>query len=170
MSDPNNANTFVPIHNLTSLIVLPDKKEQYTRVSMDTALAEGKHYIAFRQVVNSPTSDTLMYAIDNLDIHPIPMCKKPNYNDIRVTLNEYTPTVADVSWIPGHYENTWEVQYRDIDSTEWKSVIVTQTSMCILQRLTPQTTYEVRLRSICTPDTSKWTRTYKFTTLCDVYT
>lgn len=170
MSDPNNANTFVPIHNLTSLIVLPDKYLQYTRVSMDTALAEGKHYIAFRQVVNSPTSDTLMYAIDNLDIHPIPMCKKPNYNDIRVTLNEYTPTVADVSWIPGHYENTWEVQYKDIDSTEWKSVIVTQTSMCILQRLMPQTTYEVRLRSICTPDTSKWTRTYKFTTMCDVYT
>ena len=170
MSDPNNANTFVPIHNLTSLIVLPDKYLQYTRVSMDTALAEGKHYIAFRQVVNSPTNDTAMYGIDNLDIHPIPMCKKPNYNDIRVTLNEYTPTVADVSWIPGHYENTWEVQYRDIDSTEWKSVIVTQTSMCILQRLTPQTTYEVRLRSICTPDTSKWTRTYRFTTLCDVYT
>ena len=170
MSDPNNANTFVPIHNLTSLIVLPDKYLQYTRVSMDTALAEGKHYIAFRQVVNSPTSDTLKYGIDNLDIHPIPMCKKPNYNDIRVTLNEYTPTVADVSWIPGGYENTWEVQYKDVDSTEWKSVIVTQTSMCILQRLMPQTTYEVRLRSICTPDTSKWTRTYRFTTLCDVYT
>ncbi len=170
MSDPNNANTFVPIHNLTSLIVVPDKYLQYTRVSMDTALAEGKHYIAFRQVVNSPTSDTLKYGIDNLDIHPIPMCKKPNYNDIKVTLNEYTPTVADVSWIPGGYENTWEVQYKDVDSTEWKSVIVTQTSMCILQRLMPQTTYEVRLRSICTPDTSKWTRTYRFTTLCDVYT
>lgn len=170
MSNPNDASTFIPVHNLTSLIVVPDKYLQYTRVSMDTVIAAGKHYIAFRQVIDNPTNDTLMYGIDNLDIHPIPMCKKPNFNDISVTINEYTPTTADISWIPGGYENSWEVQYKDVDSTEWNSVIVTQTSMCVLQRLKPETTYEVRLRSICTPDTSKWTLTYYFSTLCDVYT
>ena len=170
MSNPYNASTFIPVHNLTSLIVVPDKYVQYTRVSMDTAIAVGKHYIAFRQVIDNPTNDTLKYGIDNLDIHPIPMCRRPNFNDISITINEYTPTTADISWIPGGYENSWEVQYKDVDSTEWNSVIVTQTSMCVLQRLKPATTYEVRLRSICTPDTSKWTITRNFSTLCEVYT
>ena len=166
LSDPYDPSTFVFVKDVTPLISA-DRITLPIKVALSDA-PNGKYYIGFRQKIENANEKT-MYGIDNLDIHKIPNCNRVDNTLVNVTSNDPSATSAEVSWIPGGGESSWELQYKEPDSTQWRSIIVSGgNSMSTLRRLKPQTKYELRIRSICSQtDTSLWTRrNVFFTTPC----
>ena len=165
LSNPHDPSTFTPIHDLTNMITA-DGTLQRMRLSLSGAPAN-THYIAFRQDTTGSANNG-MYGIDDLYIYKTPTCKSPDYNNITiVTANDPTATSAEVSWLPGENESNWEIQYKEADSTLWTSVMVSASSMDTLRGLSPQTVYELRIRSVCSAtDSSFWTLSKYFATPC----
>ena len=92
-------------------------------------------------------------------------CIAPN-----VIVNNITDETADVQLAAGTTETSWTVEYKVDADTQWTSLgAVSASSLPMtLTSLTPNTLYNVRAQSNCSPtETSDWT-TVSFTTECSV--
>ena len=88
-------------------------------------------------------------------------CLAPN-----AYLSDTTSISVTVNWIPGYTENSWELEYKAADETEWNTAAVSE-SPYIIEGLFANTQYEVRMRSVCGGDEySNW-KTMLFRTACD---
>ena len=94
--------------------------------------------------------------IDSLVVSPIPSCLAPT----ALTIDATTPTTADISWT--HDATNFEIRYRAAGG-EWQTT-TSETTSVSLTGLTPETTYEVAVRAICTSSDSSETLTGTFTT------
>ena len=68
-------------------------------------------------------------------------------------------TSATIAWAPGAGETSWEMEYKAEDDASWTSVGTVTASPYVLSNLTSNTTYTVRLRSLCGGDNSAWATT-----------
>lgn len=61
-----------------------------------------------------------------------------------------TSSSVTLSWVPGLYEDSWDVEYRQADSTEW-NVHASSTSQdtAVISGLQPATHYVFRVTSLC---------------------
>lgn len=169
VSDPRNPSTFVAVHDITPLIT---RDEQFERLNLSLASApNGKHYIAFRQTVSS-TDDNRQYGIDNLSIYKSPTCRKPNINTVTIEpTDDPTAKTVVVNWSAGGSESAWVLQYRERGSATWNTQNVSGMPIDTIRGLSPQTAYELRIRSICSAtDSSFWTLTKSFATPCTART
>ena len=97
-----------------------------------------------------------------------PTCPAPS----AVTLGVYTATMANINWTENGSATTWQIEvglagYTPGSGTKNNTIIRPNS----IGPLLPNTTYDVRVRSICSPgDTSLWSSPMSFTTKCTYYT
>lgn len=117
--------------------------------------------VAF-QATDGPVSDTSDYDfhIGNIVIEETPSCIAPTQRSI----SNLTATGAVAGWTSS--ASLWQVEYgTGALGTGTRSIVSANTFS--MSGLTPNTTYNFFVRSICTVgDTSAWARPYPFTTLC----
>lgn len=89
----------------------------------------------------------------------LPFCSEPT----QLTATNIGTTGATLTWTPGANEEEWLVEYKAADATEW---ITEEASMAMvsLTNLTPNTTYDVRVKSICGEYNHSLYATAQFTT------
>lgn len=90
-----------------------------------------------------------------INIGPLPTCPQPtNFGVIQSDLNS-----AQIDWVPGGSETSWQVQYGTQGFTLGTGTIVTTTNNpYTISGLTPYSFYQAYVRAICGPgDTSFWT-------------
>ncbi|HQQ20798.1 MAG TPA: fibronectin type III domain-containing protein, partial [Bacteroidales bacterium] len=90
-------------------------------------------------------------------------CYPPNL------IAEYVGSYSvDYQILPVASENSWEVEYKLSEETNWTSVGVVNTTTNSLTNLAPYTQYDLRVRSLCgTSDMSIW-KEVSFTTLAAI--
>ena len=106
--------------------------------------------------------------IDDVVIEEIPTCPEPSL------LGHYALFYDSVAlkWTNGLADSIWEVQYGTTGFTLGTGTsIIDNNDSIAFGGLTPSTTYQVYLRSICkVGDSSSWIGPYNFTTPCSFYT
>lgn len=92
-------------------------------------------------------------------------CFAPNVYVTNITTN-----TADINWVPGFDESSWEMEYTLYSDTNWIPVANPTNGTYSFDQLTPNTHYKVRMRSDCGGgDVSEWT-TVDFRTECGMIT
>lgn len=81
-----------------------------------------------------------------------------------ISVSGVTQTSATVSWGAVTGANSYDLEYRVSPSGSWTQVSTTSTSYTI-GGLSAGTTYDVRVRAVCTSGTSNWSGNVSFTTL-----
>ena len=82
-------------------------------------------------------------------------------SNINATVNERT---AVLTWTAPADQNSWTVEYKDVNNGEWQSATVS-TNTLTLNDLNTNTAYDVRIRSNCGEAASYWA-TYQFAVPC----
>ncbi len=101
-------------------------------------------------------------AIDNISITAL-SCSRPQ----NVTLLSIGSDSANVAWNSSALN--FIVEYKETADPDWRSINNIATSSVILRNLLPNTTYQVRVRAVCsTSDTSLWSDVYDFRTACSL--
>jgi hypothetical protein len=130
-------------------------------------IADGVESIAFR--VNGPafTGTTSIY-IDDVVWEPIPSCA----DILEIEIANTTATTADISWTPGGSETAWRYVVAEstvTDPTTLTSLPVNNNPFISLTDLTPNTTYNLWIRSNCGAGSlGLWSSEQTFTTACAI--
>ncbi|AGC78718.1 putative secreted protein (Por secretion system target) [Nonlabens dokdonensis] len=145
MSDPNDITTFNLIQTFTNAD-LPDDQYAEQTVNFTSLTTTGGH-IAFR-FVQAGTFDAMF--LDDINYEEIPSCPNPN----GLSVNSIGDDNLDLSWNPGNTETEWIVEYATPDfatGTPVQVTGVTSNTNYILNNLTPNTPYQVRVFAVCNP-------------------
>lgn len=156
---PTNVATYLKANNLQGRSENKWKNESVSFVSNGT-----RTYRLFFVWVNNNTDATIQSVgacVDNIQITSA-NCKRPtNINAVALTCDS-----VFVSWTGSSSE--YELQYRENGSNYWHKVIgITGGTMgsTVLEGLN-ENTYDIRVRGICTPDTSAWAYETGFIVFC----
>ena len=91
-------------------------------------------------------------------------CIAPNISVINITENS-----ATITWVAGYNETAWEMDYKLSSDTVWTPVYNPSNNSVQLTNLTPNTQYDVRMRSDCGGDYSPYNGV-SFRTECGLVT
>ncbi|WMX12759.1 T9SS type A sorting domain-containing protein [Aureispira sp. CCB-E] len=104
--------------------------------------------------------------LDDVEVMELPTCPKPS----NLAVNNITATSADFSWVENGTATDWQVEFGPQGFTQGTTagtVVFTSTNPYSQTGLSPSTTFDLYVRSICAPgDTSRWVGPINFTTLC----
>ena len=145
MSDPNDVSTFNLVQAFTNAD-LPDDQYAEQTVNFTSLTTTGGH-IAFR-FVQAGTFDA-MY-LDDINYEVIPSCPNPN----GLVVNSIGDDNLNLSWNAGNTETEWIVEYATPDFATGTPVQVNgvlSNTNYILNGLTPNTPYQVRVFAVCNP-------------------
>ena len=83
-------------------------------------------------------------------------------------VTDITGTTADVAWIPGYNETSWDLSYREVSATTWTEAATGVTTTTYqFTNLTPGTDYEFRVSFECNDaDNTVYSTTVSGRTLC----
>ncbi|MFT6322548.1 MAG: hypothetical protein ACJAWO_000089, partial [Halieaceae bacterium] len=113
---------------------------------------------------DGPINDPFDYDFhfDNFVVQVPPTCPVPSM----LAMSNITGTSADFSWVENGVATSWEVQYDTAGfTTGTGNIVSTSTNPYAVSGLTPSTSYEMYVRSICGPgDTSVWNGPVSFNT------
>ena len=150
MTNPNLTNTFVQVGPNISLTT----SWQPYEVSLANYTGTGT-YIALRNTTSS------LY-VDNVTLEYLPSCNRPE----QVLLQSVDSAEATITWTTAAGQSNWEVALTPAgvspDSVNAASVATNSYSF---QNLTPNTTYNVYVRTDCGAEYSAWSNALTFTTL-----
>ena len=91
-------------------------------------------------------------------------CISPN----TLTTSNVTENSVDLNWVSVGSENSWEVEYKTADETEWTSAGYVSSTSTTLTDLESNTVYSVRVRALCSSsESSPWSESVSFRTQCD---
>ena len=93
---------------------------------------------------------------------PVDPCDAPT----NLQVSNITHNSATASWTPGGNETAWNIQYKLQSASQWQEANV-QTPSYDIEGLTANSTYDVRVKAICTADNQSDFVTATFTTLVD---
>lgn len=93
---------------------------------------------------------------------PMPSCPKPS----ALTFTGITGTTAIMSWTAGGEETEWQVEYQAEGETEWTVASATSTAFAFTGLLAG-TTYNVRVKAVCSETDSSSYANAAFTTCFD---
>lgn len=153
MTNPADANSFLP---LDTLEYAGNHVQHY--FPRDNALNSNANYYITIMVKGSG----YYLSLDNLSVDYAPTCYEPT----ALAASAIGMNTATLGWTST--ATRFELNYRQQGSasTPWTSVAATSTT-ANLTGLTASTTYEARVRAICSAtDTSDWSQVYTFTTTC----
>lgn len=159
MTDPADANTFVAIDTVTA------SNNAWTNavVYLSAYTGAGK-YIAFKM-----GSDVTNFGyIDNVVVSEAPDCLPAS----NVTATNITSNSAVITWTPAGTATSWTVEYGPVGFVHGQGTsVVAYNNNIALNGLTPVTTYDVYVKSMCSATSeSPWSYVYTFTTECEAYT
>ena len=80
-----------------------------------------------------------------------------------LTLSNVTTNSATATWTPGGSETAWNIQYKLQSASQWQEATV-QTTSYDIEGLSAASTYEVRVKAICSADNQSDFVTTTFTT------
>lgn len=103
--------------------------------------------------------------LDDVEVLEAPPCPTP-YN---LSAANITPTTADFSWTENGIATNWQIEFGNQGFTQGTgtSVFTTNNNPHNQTGLTPNTTYDLYVRSVCSPgDTSSWFGPVSFATAC----
>ncbi|MDR0971977.1 MAG: fibronectin type III domain-containing protein, partial [Bacteroidales bacterium] len=157
MSDANDITTFESVEIITPTSTA---YTQYEILFNNVSTTGENKYIAFRHT----NSNSWYYWIDDLTIDLLPSCFRPT----AVAASNLTATSADISFVSD--ATSWNIQYMLASETDWETATsdVATSSPYSITELTANTSYKVRMQSICGSETSEWISPITFTTPCAV--
>ncbi|MBP5241033.1 MAG: fibronectin type III domain-containing protein [Bacteroidales bacterium] len=158
MTDPTDITTFVGIDTVWGTYGV---WETYT-VSLENYTGTGR-YIALAAVQNEYTYTY----IDNITIDTIPACPKPT----KMVTNSITSNSAFTSWVTGTIgdgvTHHFIVEIKRSNQAAWNVVDTTSNEYFFFSNLSANTSYDVRVRAVCTcGDTSEYATSTFTTALC----
>jgi len=168
MSNPSDANTFVPVDT----IVRPDATYDEYTVYFSNYTGTG-NFIALCAPKN--TQNNVAYNtgyVDNIVVDVIPSCPRPN--DLTVT--GITSNTIDLSWTDysSGAASSWTVEYGTpgfTPGTYAGTILQANTNSITLPNLTANTSYEIYVMADCgMGDQSTWSNPLVVTTSCDLLT
>ncbi len=125
----------------------------------------GVEAITFRVNGAAFTGTTTIY-VDDVVWEPIPSC--PDILEIEIA--NVAATTVDISWTPGGSETAWKYVFAEstvTDPTTLTPVDVQNNPFLTLTDLTPNTSYNLWIRSNCgVGSLGPWSSAQNFTTLC----
>ncbi|MCL2435674.1 MAG: fibronectin type III domain-containing protein, partial [Lentimicrobiaceae bacterium] len=80
-----------------------------------------------------------------------PTCPAPN-----IVLQNITPSSIDANIVANGNETSWILEYKMDSETGWTSIGTVSTMPYTIDNLSPNTTYQVRARAICSGEQSDW--------------
>lgn len=102
-----------------------------------------------------------------VNIIPPAGCPAP----ISLTATGITNTSALLDWAEVGTATSWEIEWGEFGYVTGTRVVTGTHPYTLNPPLTPNTTYSFKVRAICgVGDTSSWSATYNFTTLCNTFT
>ena len=144
MTDLTADSTFVPYVTLTG-------SNDYTNYEFATPVlnSDSTYYLAFRYISDYTwgTAD-----VDDIEIRIDDGC----HRSTNVVAFGIDTSEIEVNWDNDGEVNSYVLQYRLKDSTEWTTVEGLTATSCTLSLLATATAYEVRVGTVCTDDTL-WT-------------
>ena len=90
-----------------------------------------------------------MMAVDNVNLYVAPQCPRPD----SLTVVAADSNELELSWVADASATDFLVEWRSSDTAAWNSDNATSTSI-VIGNLTPNTLYTVRVRTLCSGDTS----------------
>lgn len=103
---------------------------------------------------NPPTGSSYSTR-NNVKIH---YCSNGTCAAPTITVSNATENSADVEWVPGYQESTWELRYKPTSDQVWIEEGYVYGDSYSLSNLSPSTHYTVQMRAICDdPEPSSWT-------------
>ena len=111
----------------------------------------GAKYLVFTWHNDAQGGTQTPAAIDNITLTNA--CTAPT--NLAVNVNGQTATVT---WTAPEDQDAWTVQYKSLDASVWQSVEAT-TNTVVLNNLSTETDYWVRVKSNCENGSSAWTST-----------
>ena len=90
---------------------------------------------------------------------PVDPCNAPT----GLTISDVTTNSATATWTPGGSETAWNIQYKLQSASQWQEATV-QTTSYDIEGLSAASTYEVRVKAICSADNQSDFVTTTFTT------
>ena len=96
---------------------------------------------------NNNTSDWTTPVSFTTPAEPVEPCNAPT----GLTVNNVTTNSATATWTPGGNETAWNVQYKLQSASQWQEANV-QTPSYDMTGLTAGSTYDVRVKAICSAD------------------
>ena len=158
MTNPANANTFVPVDTIYPYSTVSTWVER--EVNFSTYTGNGQ-YIAFYN--GNPIATCYAY-IDNLVINLIPSCPKPkNVAAVSATLNS-----IELTWTEMGSATTWDIEYGPTGFTQGTGTVVTApTKPYTITGLNDSQQYDFYVRSDCGGgDISEFSNVYTAGTDC----
>ena len=132
----------------------------------DTITASGRYNLVFFWKNNAVTVAQPPATVDNISIvriGSIAPCTPPT----SLTTSNLRDTTARISWSTGGEEESWTLAYKTSSETEYGEPIVCNTTNYILTGLTPETNYDVRIKSNCEFNKESDEAVIHFTTLAE---
>ena len=162
MSNPSDANTFVPVDT----IVRPDATYDEYTVYFSNYTGTG-NFIALCAPKN--TQNNVAYNtgyVDNIYLEEIPSCPRPN----GLHVDAVTNSSITLSWNEIGSANSWEIEYGAPGFTLGSGTTVQATSNPMtVTGLQSSSNYEFYVRSVCSAtDMSNWSNACVGATECDV--
>lgn len=161
MSDPSNESTFVPLDTVFDADLSANWLE--VTVPFTNYTGTGKHVALAYQVKG--TYDYLF--VDDFTYRTTPTCFEPSSSSL--VASNISSNSVDISWTPGANETSWQVQYDTAGFVPGTGTFaVTSNTTYSLTGLNAGTSYDLYVRSLCTPgDTSAWSSISGFSTYGD---
>ncbi len=154
MSDPTDASTF----NEVASYIVPSSWTRF-KTNFDTVQGTGQYIAISANKLGTSTTGNYLY-IDDITIELIPLCADiDSVKTIAVTDNSITFTVVTDGVAP----SSFNVEYKPVGTTTWQTTTVSALPGTITG-LTPNTTYQFRLQSICGSNFGVWSDTARVNT------
>ena len=158
LEDPNSPDDFVPMYNIE---ITTPRFWGYNIFHFYQYKGDGQ-YIAFKwEGANGHTCmiDNINVAISTFD--PSDTCARP----LAINISEISETTAKVSWSAGGTESQWSLECKLASDADYGTPIICNTPNYTLNTLTPETSYAVRVKSICREDQQSEPITINFSTM-----
>ena len=150
VTDPSNINSFVAVQTFDQTIY--NVWDEYEVAIAPTGLPVA-HYIGFRHMAYT---NSAAYWLDDIEVSITPSCLRPTQIEVL-----QLGTSANASWNQVGATSQWLLSYKPSSDLAWGDEIILTEPSYILTPLTEVTSYDLRVRAICTAGD---TTNYRLTT------
>ena len=122
--------------------------------------AETAYEVQVQAVCSSTSSSDWTASVSfTTPAEPVEPCDAPT----GLTISDVTTNSATATWTPGGSETAWNIQYKLQSASQWQEATV-QTNSYDIEGLSAASTYDVRVKAICSADNQSDFVTTTFTT------
>lgn len=178
LSNPNDPNSFIPLVTYSPDYLNPlkfnENKSIWQQQIIDfngLTIPSDHHYIGFKigknSSLNALTTSTIL--MDEFYFESSPPCKEP----VNLQIEKYEDNFVNLSWNNSQNSNAtqWQIEYGPEGFALGSGTqISASTNNFTIQNLTPSTSYDFYVRSVCGTSNSEWSSKVNCKTRCEAKT